>query len=115
MSKLNISEREAGKVTILDMEGDITFGEGNIELRWTIRRLIGEGKKDILLNFSETRYVDSSGIGELISAMTAVNRENGQLKLLNVTPRLHELLAITRLLKVFELFEDERQALETFD
>lgn len=114
MSKLNISEREAGNITILDMEGDITFGEGNVELRWTIRRLIGEGRKDILLNFSEVRYVDSSGIGELISAMTAVSREHGQLKLLNVTPRLYELLSITRLLKVFELFEDERKALDSF-
>jgi anti-sigma B factor antagonist len=114
MAKLNISERQAGDVTILDIEGDVTFGEGNVELRRAIRRLIGEGKKRILLNFSGVRYIDSSGIGELVSGLTAVNRENGQLKFANISQRIQELLVITKLLTVFDVFEEESDALDSF-
>lgn len=116
MAKLNISERQTdgGGVTILDLEGDITFGEGNIELRKEIRRLIREGKKEILLNFAEVRYVDSSGIGELLSGLTAINRDDGRLKLLNLPQRIQELLAITKLLTVFEVFEDENRAVRSY-
>jgi anti-sigma B factor antagonist len=114
MAELNISERQAGDVTILDMDGKVTIGEGSVALRSTIRRLLGDKKKKILLNLSGVGYVDSSGIGELVSSFTAVNKEGGQLKLLNLTQKIQDLLAITKLLTVFDVFENEGDALASF-
>ncbi len=114
MAELNISERQAGDVTILDMDGKVTIGEGSIALRSAIRRLVGEGKKKILLYLSGVGYVDSSGIGELVSSFTAVNKEGGQLKLLNLTQKIQDLLAITKLLTVFDTFENEGDALGSY-
>lgn len=114
MAELNISERQAGDVTILDMDGKVTIGEGSVALRTTIRRLISEGKKNILLNLGSVGYIDSSGIGELVSSFTSVNKEGGTLKLLNLTEKLQDLLAITKLLTVFDVFEDEGAALGSF-
>ncbi len=114
MAELNIRERQAGDVTILDMDGKITIGEGSVALRSAVRRLIEEGKKKILLNLSNVGYVDSSGIGELVSSFTTVNREGGQLKLLNLTQKIQDLLAITKLLTVFDTYEDESSALNSF-
>lgn len=111
MAELNISERQAGDVTILDMDGKVTIGEGSVALRSAIRRLLGEGKKKILLNLGNVSYVDSSGIGELVSSFTAVNKEGGQLKLLNLTQKIQDLLAITKLLTVFDVYENEGDAL----
>jgi anti-sigma B factor antagonist len=102
MAKLIIFERETGDVTILDLNGDITFGDGSVELRKTIRRLLSEGKKNIHLNFQSVGYVDSSGIGELISSFIAINREGGELKLLNPSLRVKELLAICKLLSILD-------------
>ncbi len=115
MAELNISERQAGDVTILDMSGKVTIGEGSVALRNTIRRLLGEGKKSILLNLGQVRYVDSSGIGELVSSFTAVNKESGSLKLLSLTQKIQDLLAITKLLTVFDTFDDEGEALASFN
>ncbi len=114
MAELNISERQAGDVTILDMSGKVTIGEGSVALRTTIRRLLGEGKKNILLNLGSVGYIDSSGIGELVSSFTSVNKEGGTLKLLNLTEKIQDLLAITKLLTVFDVFEDEGAALGSF-
>lgn len=114
MAELNISERQAGDVTILDLSGKITIGEGSVALRSAIRRLLGEGKNKILLNLGGVGYVDSSGIGELVSSFTAVNKEGGQLKLLNLTQKIQDLLAITKLLTVFDTFDDEGDALGSF-
>ncbi len=114
MAELNISERQAGDVTILDMNGKVTTGEGSIALRSAIRRLLGEGKKKILLNLSGVGYVDSSGIGELVSSFTAVNKEGGNLKLLNLTQKIQDLLAITKLLTVFDVYEAESDALGSY-
>jgi len=114
MAELNISERQAGDVTILDMSGKVTIGEGSVALRNTIRRLLGEGKKNILLNVGDVGYVDSSGIGELVSSFTAVNKESGTLKLLNLTQKIQDLLAITKLLTVFDTFDDEGEALASY-
>ena len=111
MAELNISERQAGDITILDMDGKVTIGEGSVALRNTIRRLLGEGKKKILLNLGGVGYIDSSGIGELVSSFTAVNKEGGQLKLLNLTQKIQDLLAITKLLTVFDVYESEGEAL----
>jgi anti-sigma B factor antagonist len=115
MAELNISERQAGDVTILDMSGKVTIGEGSVALRNTIRRLLGEGKKKILLNLSDVGYIDSSGIGELVSSFTAVNKESGSLKLLNLTQKIQDLLAITKLLTVFDTFDDEGEALASYE
>ena len=115
MPELNINERQAGDVTVLDMSGKITIGEGSVSLRSAIRRLLEEGKKRILLNLAGVSYVDSSGIGELVSSYTAINKEGGQLKLLNLTQKLQDLLTITKLLTVFDVYEHEPDALNSYN
>lgn len=114
MAELDIKERQAGDVTILDMDGKVTIGEGSVALRSAIRRLLEEGKKKILLNLGGVGYIDSSGIGELVSSYTAINKEQGQLKLLNLTQKLQDLLAITKLLTVFDVYENESDALNSY-
>jgi len=114
MAELNISERQAGDVTILDLDGKITIGEGSVALRTAIRRLLEEGKKRLLLNLARVTYIDSSGIGELVSSYTAINKEGGQLKLLNLTQKIQDLLTITKLLTVFDVYENESEALSSF-
>jgi len=114
MAELNINERQAGDVTVLDMSGKITIGEGSVALRTAIRRLLEEGKKRILLNLSGVSYVDSSGIGELVSSYTAINKEGGQLKLLNLTQKIQDLLTITKLLTVFDVYDNEAEALNSY-
>ena len=114
MAELNINERQAGDVTVLDMSGKITIGEGSVSLRSAIRRLLEEGKRRILLNLAGVSYIDSSGIGELVSSYTAINKEGGQLKLLNLTQKLQDLLTITKLLTVFDVYESEADALNSF-
>ena len=114
MAELDIKERQAGDVTVLDMDGKITIGEGSVALRSAIRRLLEEGKKKILLNLSQVSYVDSSGIGEFVASFTAIGREGGQLKLLNLTQKIQDLLAITKLLTVFDTYDDESSALNSF-
>jgi len=115
MAELNITERQAGDITILDMNGKVTIGEGSVALRTTIRRILGEGKKNILLNLGQVGYVDSSGIGEFVSSFTAVNKEGGKLKLVNLTQKIQDLLAITKLLTVFDVYESESEALSSFN
>ena len=114
MAELNINERQAGDVTVLDMSGKITIGEGSVALRTAVRRLLEEGKKRILLNLAQVSYIDSSGIGELVSSYTATNKENGQLKLLNLTQKIRDLLTITKLLTVFDTYDSEADALNSF-
>ena len=114
MAELNIRERQAGDVTILDLEGKITIGEGNVALRSAIRRLIQEGKKKVLLNLSGVSYMDSSGIGELVSSHTTITGKEGQLKLLNLQAKIKDLLAITKLLTVFDVYENESEALNSY-
>ena len=114
MADINISERQAGDVTILDLDGKVTIGEGSVALRNAIRRLLGEGQNKILMNLGGVGYIDSSGIGELVSSFTAVNKEGGTLKLLNLTQKIQDLLAITKLLTVFDVFDSEADALSSF-
>ena len=114
MAELNISERQAGDVTVLDLGGKITIGEGSVSLRGAIRHLIEEGKKKILLNLNNVGYVDSSGIGELVSSFTTINREGGQLKLLNLSGKIRDLMVITKLHTVFDVYDDEATALNSF-
>ncbi len=114
MARLNIDERQAGDITIFDLRGDVTFGEGNLVLRNAVRRALSEGKKNFLLDFSNVGYIDSSGIGELISGLIAVRREGGRLRLSNLTPRTRELLAICKLLTVFDVYKNEADAVAGF-
>jgi anti-sigma B factor antagonist len=115
MAELNISERQAGDVTILDLEGKVTIGEGSVALRSVVRNLIADGKTKVLLNMAAISYCDSSGIGELVSSFSAVQREGGSMKLLNLTQKLQDLLSITKLLTVFDDFDDEEKALASFN
>jgi len=110
--KLNI--RQVGDVTVVDAAGRITLGEGSSAFRDTIKDLVNKGQKKILVNLGEVTYIDSSGIGELVSGYTTVSNAGGQLKLLNLTKRVHDLLQITKLYTVFEVFDDEAKALASF-
>lgn len=114
MAQLNIKERQAGDVTILDLSGKITIGEGSVQLREHVKRLLDEGKKKLLLNLGDVSYVDSSGIGELVSSYTTTNNNGGQLKLLNLTKKIQDLLMITKLLTVFQTFDNEQDAISSF-
>ena len=115
MAELEVKERQAGDVTILDLSGAVRMGEGSIALRNAIRGLVEQGKKKILLNLGGVKNVDSSGIGELIANFTTVRREGGQLKLLNLTEKIQNLLVITKLLTVFDAYDSEADALNSFE
>lgn len=114
MAELDIKERQAGDVTVLDMNGTIRMGAGSGVLRDAIRKLVSGGKNKILLNLGGVRYIDSSGIGELIASYTTVSKGGGQMKLLNLTDKVQDLLVITKLLTVFDVYENEADALSSF-
>ena len=114
MAELELKERQAGDVTILDMVGAVRIGDGAVALRKTVRDLVDEGKKKILLNLAGVNKMDSSGIGELIANYTTITRDGGQLKLLNLTEKIRDLLVITKLLTVFDSFDNEAEALNSF-
>lgn len=111
---MKIETRTVGDVNVLDCSGKITLGEGTMAVRNTVRDILkGNGKK-IILNLADVNYIDSSGIGELVSTYTTVTNSGGQLKLLNLTKKIQELLAITKLLTVFQVFDNESTALASF-
>jgi anti-sigma B factor antagonist len=114
MAQLTINQRQEGDVTILDLSGKITIGEGSVQLREAVRGLLDSGKKEILLNLGDVSYVDSSGIGELVSSYTTCSNQGGHLKLLNLTKKIQDLLMITKLLTVFQTFEREQDAVASF-
>src|SRR5215813_11208071 len=114
MANLNIKDRAAGEVTILDLSGKITIGEGSVQLREEVRKLLEAGKKNILLNLGDVSYVDSSGIGELVSSYTTTSNQGGHLKLLNLTKKIQDLLMITKLLTVFQTYDNEQDAVASF-
>ena len=111
---MTFKTREVGGVTIVDLSGKITLGEGGITLREEVRKLLAEGKKKIVLNLAEVNYIDSSGLGELVSAYTAVKNAGGELKLLNLTSKVRDLLVITKLVTVFDVKDDEASAVSSF-
>jgi len=115
MAELDVKERQAGDVTILDLNGSVRMGEGAIALRNAIRSLVEQGKKKILLNLGGVKNIDSSGIGELIANYTTISRDGGQLKLLNLTEKIQNLLVITKLLTVFDSYDNEAEALSSFE
>ena len=114
MSSLNIQERRIGDVTVLDMDGHIRIGGSNVALKKAILGLVGEGRNQIVLNLARVAYIDSSGLGELISGHVTLNNKGGQIKLLNLTQRLQELMTITKLLTIFDVYEDESKAVDSF-
>lgn len=111
---VKLNTREVGDVTVVDVSGRITLGEGSSVIRDTVRDLTAKGKRKILLNLGEVTYIDSSGIGELVSGYTSVANAGGTLKLLNLTKRVKDLLQITKLYTVFDVHEDEAHAVRSF-
>ena len=111
---VKISTRQVDGVTILDLSGRITLGEGSVQLRDSVRDLLAKGQKHILLNLGDVNYIDSSGIGELVSAFTTAKNQGGELKLLNLTRKVHDLLQITKLYTVFDVKDDEASAVKSF-
>jgi anti-sigma B factor antagonist len=111
---LKTNNRQVDAITIVDLSGRITLGEGSVKLRDTVRDLVGKGRNKILLNLGDVTYIDSSGIGELVSAFTSVRNQGGELKLLNLTKKVHDLLQITKLYTVFDIKDDEAVAVQSF-
>ena len=111
---MDIKERVVGGVSILDLSGKIVLGEGDIQVRERIKDLLADGQRRILLNLAEVNYIDSAGLGALISSYTTTKRDGGSLRLVNLTRRIQDLLAITKLITVFETFETESEALASF-
>jgi anti-sigma B factor antagonist len=111
---IKLNTRQVGDVTVVDVAGRITLGEGSSTLRDTLRELVAKNQKKVLLNLGEVSYIDSSGIGELVSGFTTVTNQGGQLKLLNLTKRVQDLLQITKLYTVFDVHDDEATAIRSF-
>lgn len=111
---MQIEQRAVGSVMILDLKGKITLGEGDEVLKDKINSLILQGHKKMLLNLADVPYIDSAGLGEIVRTYTTVSRQGGQLKLVNLTKRITDLLMITKLLTVFETFDNEPEALKSF-
>jgi anti-sigma B factor antagonist len=117
MALLTITNRTAGKnnkITILDLSGKITIGEGSVQLREAVRELLDSGVRKIILNMGDVSYVDNSGIGELVSSYTSTNQSEGRLILENLTKKIQDLLVICKLITVFEVFETEKAAIASF-
>ena len=111
---MEIVERTVSDVTVLDLKGKMTLGEGDELLKDKINSLLAAGKKKLLLNLEAVPYIDSAGLGEIVRTYTTVSRQGGSLKLLNLTKRIEDLLSITKLLTVFETFDSEAEAIKSF-
>jgi anti-sigma B factor antagonist len=109
-----INNRQNGDVVLVDVGGKITLGDGSVAIREAVKKLVADGNKKIVLNLGDVTYIDSSGIGELVSAFTTVSNSGGNLKLLNLTKRVQDLLQITKLYTVFEVFNDEAESVASF-
>ena len=111
---LSIASREVDGVTVLDLSGRIPLGDGSVQLRDAIRDLVGKGTKNILLNLGDVNYIDSSGLGELVSAFTTARNQAVGLKLLNLTRKVHDFLQLTKLYTVFDIYDAETTAIASF-
>ena len=111
---MQIQERSVGEVKVLDLKGKITLGEGDELLKERVNGVIQKGQRKLLLNLEGVPYIDSAGLGEIVRTYTTVSRQGGKLKLLNLTKRIQDLLAITKLLTVFETYESEPDAIRSF-
>jgi anti-sigma B factor antagonist len=112
---VDFSTRQSNGITIVDLRGRITLGEGSVTLRDTVHDLLSKGQKKILLNLGDVNYIDSSGIGELVSAFTAAKKQDGEVRLLNLTKKVHDLLQITKLYTVFDVKDNEALAIDSFN
>jgi anti-sigma B factor antagonist len=112
---MKTTTRTAGDVTIVDISGRIVLGPESAELRYLVNDLLAKGNKKILLNLAQVNYIDSSGLGHLVSAFTTVRKNDGELKLLKLTNKVHDLMQITKLYTVFDIKDDEAAALKSFD
>ena len=111
---MDIAERTVSDVTVLDLKGKMTLGEGDELLKDKINSLLASGKKKLVLNLEGVPYIDSAGLGEIVRTYTTVSRQGGSLKLLNLTKRIEDLLAITKLLTVFQTYDTEQDAVKSF-
>ena len=111
---MQIDERSAGDVTVLDLKGRMTMGEGDELLKDKVNSLILQGRKKLVLNLADVPYVDSAGLGEIVRTYTAVTKQGGSLKLANLTKRITDLLSITKLLTVFDTYDSEADAVRSF-
>jgi anti-sigma B factor antagonist len=111
---MQIEERAVGDVVVLDMKGRVTLGDGDQLLKDKVNSLVNQGRKRIVLNLAGVPYIDSAGLGEIVGSYTTVSRQGGSLKLLNLTKKITDLLAITKLLTVFETFDSEDEAVRSF-
>jgi anti-sigma B factor antagonist len=114
MADLRAAYRDAGGITVVDIGGRITLGEGSALLRKTIRELLADGRTKIVLNLGDVNYIDSSGIGELVTAFTTVKKTGGDMKLLHLTKKVHDLLQLTKLFTVFDVYSDENVVISSF-
>jgi len=111
---MQIEERPVGEVVVLDLKGRVTLGEGDELLKDKVNSLLNQGQKKIVLNLADVPYIDSAGLGEIVRTYTTVSRQGGNMKLLNLTKRIADLLSITKLLTVFETFDSEHDAVRSF-
>lgn len=114
MKNLNITERRNGLITILDLDGKIQLGEDSAELHKELRFLVEKGEKKILLNLAKVSYIDSSGLGELVSGYSTLLKSEGELKLFNLSDKVHGLMTLTKLLTIFDIYENEAEAIDSF-
>jgi anti-sigma B factor antagonist len=112
---MDIKERIIDGVSVLDLAGKIVLGEGDVQIKERIKDMLADGQRKILLNLGDVSYIDSAGLGALISSYTTVKREGGKLKLVNLTKRIQDLLAITKLITVFDHYDQEKAAIESFN
>lgn len=111
---MKIATREVNGVTILDLSGRITLGEGSVQLRETVRSIVAKGARKLILNLADVNYMDSSGLGEIVTAYTTVKNQGGELKLINLTKRIQDLMQITKLVTIFDIKDNEAAALAAF-
>lgn len=111
---MKIEKRKVGNVSILDLKGKILFGDGIDELRQSINGAIKEGEKHLVLNFAEVPYLDSTGLGEVVRSYTTLKKEGGTVKIANLTNKVKDLMMVTKLITVFETFENENEAVKSF-
>src|SRR5688500_3660675 len=111
---MDIKERVVEGISVLDLSGKIVLGEGDLQVKDRVKDLLADGQRKILLNLGDVSYIDSAGLGAMISCYTTAKREGGQMKLVNLTKRVQDLLTITKLITVFETYDSEKEALESF-
>ena len=111
---MNITQRQVGDVTILDVSGKITIGVGDVQVRDAVHMALGSGARNLVLNLKNVTTIDSAGVGELVSAYTTVTNRGGKLKLVNLPSKVNDILQITQLITVFEVYDTEQEAMESF-